>query len=139
MATAVLFNDFPEQESRGNHDFGSDAFYWCLTNTAPNATDTVLTDITQIAAGNGYTAGGAAATSVTISETGGTVTVASGPTVFTASAGDFAAARYAVLYNFTSASKFLVGYVDHGSSFTITDGNTYTINDTSATIFTKAV
>ena len=45
---------------------------------------------------------------------------------FTASGGDIATHRYAVLYDSTSTNKKLVGYVDRGASAVITNGNSRT-------------
>ena len=84
MATSAYnkFQDFSDQLIRGVHDFDAHVFKVALTNTAPVATNTVLADITQIAAGNGYTTGGNT-TTVTVSETGGTTTVQGTEVVFT--------------------------------------------------------
>ena len=128
MATFQKFNDFSEQLARGVHDWDAHTFKVALTNAAPLATNTVLADITQIAAGNGYTAGGTA-TTITISETGGTTTVNGTQVVFTAS-GTMAPCRYAVLYNDTATSPAdaLVGWWDYGSSITLAVGETFTID-----------
>ena len=129
MATFTKFQDFSEQLCRAKHDFGSHVFKVALTNTAPVATDTGLANITQIAAGTGYTTGGSAST-ITISETGGTTTIGAADVVFTASGGSIGPLRYAVLYNDTATSPAdaLIGYWDYGSSITITDGNSLTVD-----------
>lgn len=64
MATVTFnkFNDYSEQKNRGVHNWGSHTFKWALTNSAPVATNTQLSDITQIANGNGYTTGGTTTT-----------------------------------------------------------------------------
>lgn len=143
MATSAFnkYQDFSEQLTRGVHQFGTHTFRVALTNTAPNATHTGLAQIGEIAAGNGYTAGGTA-TTVTVSETGGTTTVTGTEVVFTAT-GNMAAFRYAVLYNdtATSPSKALVGWFDYGASISLTAGETFTVrfnNASPGTIFTLA-
>ena len=75
------------------HDFNSDTFRWVLSNTAPNVASTfLLSNVTQIASGNGYTqmtdgAGGITAT-VGFSRSGQITTVAtSNAPVVTASGG----------------------------------------------------
>ena len=70
MATSAWnkFNDFSEQLVRGVHDFDANTFKIVLTNSAPTAANTILTDITQITGSGGYTTGGAT-TTITISET----------------------------------------------------------------------
>ena len=113
-----------------------------LSNTAPVATNTILSNITQISAGNGYTSGGST-TTITLSETTGTTTVSGTQVVFTASGGSIGPFRYVVLYNdtTTSPSKPLVAWWDYGSSLTLADGETFTVkfsNTTPGAIFTLA-
>jgi hypothetical protein len=74
MATYNKFQDFSEQLARGVHDFDAHVFKIALTNTGPVNTNTILSNITQISAGNGYTTGGNT-TTITVSETAGTTTV----------------------------------------------------------------
>ena len=63
MATFVKFESFVEALAEKVHNLGADTLKVMLTNTAPNAsTNTVKVDITEISAGNGYTAGGNSAT-----------------------------------------------------------------------------
>lgn len=121
------------------HDFSSDVFKFALTNTAPAAaTDNVLLDITEIAAGNGYTAGGETVTITSATQTGGVLSVVPAvDVVFTASGGSMAAFRYVVLYNSTPAGGLLVSYYDRGSSLTLLDTETLTV-DVQATLFTAS-
>ena len=139
MATYTKFQDFTEQLVEGIHDFDAHTFKIALTNSAPNATDATLSQITQIANGNGYTTGGTA-TTITTSETTGTMTVQGTEVVFTAS-GSMGPFRYVVLYNDTSASDNLVAFWDYGSSLTLATSETFTVrfnNTTPGTIFTLA-
>lgn len=126
MATVTKFQDFSEQLIRGIHDWDAHTFKLALTNTAPVATNTVLTDITQIAAANGYTSGGTA-TTITLSETGGTTTVQGTSVTFTASGGAMGTFRYYVLYNDTAASKNLVQFWDHGSAVSLASGDSFQV------------
>ncbi len=128
MATAVKFQDFSEQLIRGVHDWDAHVFKVMLTNVAPVATNTVKADLTEIAAGNGYTAGGTA-TTIAVSETTGTTTVTGTEVVFTASGGSMATFRYAVLYNDTATSPAdaLVQYWDYGSGVTLAATETFTV------------
>ncbi len=140
MATYNKFQDFSEQLNRGVHNFGTQTFKVALTNSAPVATNTVLADITQIGAGNGYTTGGNT-TTITLSETAGTTTVQGTQVVFTASGGTMATFRYWVLYNdsSTSPADALIAWWDNGSTVSLADGESFTIkfnNVTPGTIFT---
>lgn len=127
MPTVQIFNSFKEAVAEGIHDLGADTLKFMLTNTAPSLANTVLTDLTEIAAGNGYTAGGSAVTVTSSSQTGGTYSLALDALAFTASGGDFPPFRYIVLYNDTAASDELIGYLDYGASYTLTDGNSFNI------------
>jgi len=142
MAVYNKFNDFSEQLANGVQNFATDVYKVALSNTAPVATNTILSNITQISAGNGYTSGGST-TTITLSETTGTTTVSGTQVVFTASGGSIGPFRYVVLYNdtTTSPSKPLVAWWDYGSSLTLADGETFTVkfsNTTPGAIFTLA-
>ena len=126
MATANKFQDYSEQLARGTHDWDAHTFKVMLSNTAPVATNTVKTDITEISAGNGYTAGGAA-TTISISETTGTTTISGTEVTTTASGGSVGPFRYAVLYNDSAASKNLIQWWDYGSSITLASGEAFTV------------
>ena len=125
----VKFNDFTEQLSKGIHNFGSHTFKLALTNSAPSAANTILSDITQIAAGNGYTTGGATMT-VTCTESAGTTTVGVNAVTFTAAGGAIATFRYAVAYNDSATSPLdaLIAYTDYGSGVSLADGQSITFN-----------
>jgi hypothetical protein len=102
MATYTKFYDFSEQLVEGIHDWDAHTFKVMLTLTAPVATNTIKSDLTEISAGNGYTAGGTA-TTIATSETTGTTTVTGTEIIWTASGGSIANFRYAVLYNDTAS------------------------------------
>lgn len=129
MATYNKFNQFTKDLIDGKHNFGSNVFKVMLTNTAPNATNAVKADITEISTGNGYTAGGTAST-VSDSTTSGTAKVIGTNVVFTAAGGTIGPFRYAVLYNDTQTSpaKPLVSWWDYGSSITLADTETLTVS-----------
>lgn len=131
MAAFNKFQDFVEQLGKGKHDFSTHTFKLALTNTAPNAaTNTVLADITQIAAGNGYSTGGFTLAGVTWAETGGTAKLTITDLVITASGGSMAGFRYLVIYNDTQTSPAdaLIGYYDYGSTLTLANGESLTVD-----------
>lgn len=129
MATFTKFYSFSTDLTNGKHDFSSHSFKIMLTNTAPALTNTAKANITEIAAGNGYTAGGAS-TTITKSTASGVETLIGTDVVFTASGGSIATLRYAVLYNDTQTTpaKPLIGYWDYGSSVTPAIAQTFTID-----------
>ena len=142
MATFVKYQQFAEDLANKIHDlFGTnDTLKIALTNTAPNvATHAVLADITQIGAGNGYTAGGSD-TQNDGTETTGTFTLTGVDVVFTAAGGTIGPFRYAVLYNDTPTSPAdpLIAYWDYGSSITLQNGETFTVDFDPSSILTIA-
>ena len=139
MATFTKFQDFVEQYSKAVHNFAAagHTLKAMLTNGAPNAaTHTVKADITEISAGNGYTAGGEDIQN-DMSEASGTATVTAQDVVWTASGGTIGPFRYVVIYNDTPSSPAdpLVCYYDYGSSITLQSGETFTL-DFGASFFT---
>ena len=98
-----------------------------LTNTAPvAATGAVTSDITEISAGNGYSAGGSACTGVTYTQTGGTATLAATAPTFTASGGNIGPFQYIVAVDTTVSGGKLICFWNRGSALTLTDTDTYT-------------
>jgi hypothetical protein len=140
MAAFQKFNDFSEELLRGTHDFAGDTFKLMLTTNTPGPADAVKADITEIAAGNGYPAGGQVL-AVTLTRVSGSgvskVTVAD--EVFTAAGGTMATFRYGVIYNDTAGSKNLVGWFDHSTGVSLADGETFTADfDATNGLFTLA-
>lgn len=128
MATFNKFNAFVEHLAEQVHNLGSDTLKVLLTNTAPAAANSVKADLTEIAAGNGYTAGGTQTSQSSSAQTSGTYKLVVGDVVFTASGGTIGPFRYAVLYNDTPSSPAdpLIGYHDYGSSITLQNTETFT-------------
>lgn len=139
MAAFNKFQQFVEDIAKGVHNLDTGTLKVMLTNTAPVATNAVFADLTEIAAGNGYTAGGAAVGSQDAEQTTGTLALSGADVVFTASSGTIGPFRYAVLYNDTPTSPAdpLIGWWDYGSSITLQDGDTFTV-DFGANILTVA-
>jgi len=104
--------------------------------TPNTATNEVWGDISanEIAAGNGYTAGGAALTGVALTQTSGTVKFTSNAASWTASGGSIPAWRYGVVYyvgTLNAKVNPVVGYFLGDSTPAdvpaTTSGNTLTI------------
>lgn len=129
MATFNKFYPFVEELAKGTHNLNSNTLKIMLVNTAPVATNGIKADLTEISAGNGYTAGGSTAAFSAGSQSSGTYKlVLSDPSTWTASGGSIGPFRYAVLYNDTAASKNLIGWWDYGSSVTLADGEQFTVD-----------
>lgn len=128
MATFNKFNAFVENLAEKVFNLGSDTLKVMLTNTAPTSSNSVKADLTEISAGNGYTAGGTAATISSSAQTSGTYKLVLADVVFTASGGAIGPFRYAVIYDDTASSDQLVGYYDYGTSFTLYSGETFTVD-----------
>jgi hypothetical protein len=141
MAAFNKFQNFVEDIGKAVHNFSSHTLKMALTNTAPNATDTVLANITQISATGGYSSGGYTLDSVTWAETSGTAKLTIADEVITASGGSVGPFRYLVLYNDTPTSPAdpLIGWYDYGSNLTLADTETLTVDfDGSNGVFTLA-
>lgn len=139
MALYQKFDQFVEDLAKKVHNLNSDTLKVMLTNTAPVAGNSVMADLTEIAAGNGYTAGGSAATFVSGAQSSGTYKLVLNDVTFTASGGSIGPFRYAVLYNDTPTSPAdpLIAWWDYGTSLTLTNGNSFTVNlDQSSGVFT---
>jgi hypothetical protein len=129
MATFVKFNVFSENLAEKVHNLDTDTLKVYLSNTAPTvSTNAIKADLTEISAGNGYTAGGEDVQNAT-SRTGGTTSVTGVDITWTAT-GSVGPFRYAVLYNDTSTSPAdpLIGYYDYGSSITLASGETFKVD-----------
>lgn len=128
MATFNKFNAFVEHLAEKVHNLGADTLKVMLVLTAPTSSNSVKADLTEISAGNGYTAGGTATTITSSAQTSGTYKLVVADVVFTASGGSIGPFRYPVLYNDTPTSPAdpLVGYWDYGSNVTLASGETFT-------------
>lgn len=130
MATYVKYNTFADEISKGGHNLQTGTFKVALTNTAPTAASDTVWNTTVApapAAANGYTAGGNTITTSSATTTSGTFKLVLADTTFTATSGGIGPFRYAILYN-SSASNKVVGYWDYGSSVTLADTETFTVD-----------
>ena len=118
---------------------GSDVWKVALSNRTPVvASDTGLASAVEISAGNGYTAGGNTAATVSSTETSGTYKlVLTSPATWTASGGSVGPFQYAILYDATTDN--LVGYWDYGSPVTLSVGESFSVVlDGASGVFTVA-
>jgi len=139
MAAFNKFQQFVEDIAAGVHDLASDTLKCLLTNAAPVATDEIEGDLTDISAGNGYSAGGPEITITSAVQTAGVLKLILVDEVITASGGTIGPFRYVTLYNDTPSGPVdpLIGWWDYGSSITLNDGETFTIDfDAAAGVLT---
>lgn len=136
MASYNKFNDFVEQLGLAKHDLNTHTIKVYLSNTAPSATlDAVKADLAEIAAGNGYAAGGVDVQN-TWSESGGLGSCTGIDVSVTASGGSIGPFQYAILYNADQVSPLepLIAWYDRGAPVTLNNGDIFQI-DFPSTIF----
>lgn len=138
MATYNKFQQFVEDLGKGVHQLhaAGHTLKAYLSNATPDAAlDAVKADLAEITNENGYAAPQDVQNDYT--ESGGTGTLTGTDIVITASGGTVGPFRYVVIYNDTPTSPAdpLVCWWDYGSSITLQDGETFTI-DFGASIFT---
>ncbi len=141
MASFVKVNDFVEYAVEAMN-LGSDTLIVALSNTDPTAGTNVTADgngvlanISQISYTN---LSSRTLASVTSAQSSGTYKLGAADLTLTASGGSVAAFRYVVIYNDTVTNDPVIGYYDYGSSLTLNDGDTFTIDIGSNGILTLA-
>jgi hypothetical protein len=129
----VIFNEFKEDVGQKIHNLSSDTFKLGLVTNAvtPAATtadprwgaggSTNLSS-SQVTPGGNYSSGGPTLASSTWSETSGTATFDAADVSIAQNASNPNNARWAVIYNDTSAGKEAVAFVDLGGVTDLTAG-----------------
>jgi hypothetical protein len=129
-------NGFVEHQAEKVHNLGSDQLAVALSNTAPGSEGTpptgattacVLANVTQITYTNLSTRN---LTTSASAQSSGTYKLTIDDLILTASGGSVGPFRYVYIYNDTPTSPAdpLIGYLDYGSSITLGDGETLTLN-----------
>lgn len=127
-----IYDSFKEKMADGTLDLDNDSFKCALftsTHTPAQTDDSYTALANEVANGLGYLTGGVALTSVTWTESSGTVTFDAADISWTASGGSIVG-RYAIIYDDTDAGKQLVAMslLDNApADITVTDGNTLTL------------
>ena len=138
MATFNKIADFVENAVE-KMNLGTDQFKVALTNTTPGSESPpptgdgagVLANLTEISNyGNLSGANPQNITTTSSSQTGGTYKLVLADLTLTASGGAVGPFQYIYIYNdtVTSPDDPLVGYYDYGSSITLNDGDSFTID-----------
>ena len=95
------------------------------TANAPVATNTQLSNLTQIAYTN---LSSRACTTASSSQTSGLYKLILNDLTLTASGGSVAAFQYVVLYNANATNSELIGWYDYGSALTLLNGESLLID-----------
>jgi hypothetical protein len=138
MAAFTKFQKFVEDLAEKVHNLGSDTLTvaLCAAANAPVATNSVLTDLTQISYTN---LSSRALTIASSAHTTGTYKLTVNDLTLTASGGAVATFRYVVIYNDTAASDQLICFFDLGQDITLANGESITLDfDGSAGLLTLA-
>lgn len=144
MPAFIFYHEFKKHLADGTIDLDSNTFKALLSNTAPvPGTEDFRNDVTDIAAGNGYTAAGLTLAGVTWTETGAGLGVwrfNANDFAWTAAGGSIGPFRYVIVYKSTGTdtTDALVGYWDYGSALTLTDTNIFTVDIGASGIFELA-
>lgn len=128
MAAATRFNSLSEALAEKIHNLGSDTLRILLSNVAPVATNTQKSNLTEISAGNGYSAGGPSATISSSAQSSGLYKLVLADVTITASGGSIGPFRYVVLYDDTATNDELIEFWDYGSSITLADGESFVVD-----------
>lgn len=126
MASYNKFNSFVEAVAEKVHNLGSDQLMvaLCAAANAPVATNTQLSQLTEIAYTN---LSSRVITTSSSAQTSGTYKLVLADLVLTAS-GAVGPFRYVVLYNNTATNKELIAWWDYGSDVTLANGDTFTLD-----------
>lgn len=127
MAVFNKVNAFVEALAEKVHNLGSDqiAVALCAAANAPDSSDAVLADLTQISYTNCSSRN---VTTASSAQASGVYRLVLSDLTLTASGGPVGPFRYIVLFNDTAASDNIIGFYDYGSDLTLADGESFRID-----------
>ena len=125
MAVFNKFDSFVEAVAEKLHDLGADQLVIALSNVAPIATNTQLSNITQVAYTNLSTRN---LTRTSSSQTSGLYKLVIADITLTSTGGSTGPFRYITIYNDTSTNDLLIGWYDYGSSLTLNSGESLAVD-----------
>jgi hypothetical protein len=127
MAAFNKFNSLAAALPNKVHNLASDTLMvaLCDTSHAPVATNTQLSNLTEISYTN---CSSRTITTTSSTQTSGLYSLILVDLVLTASGGAIAPFRYVVVYNNTATNKELICWFDYGANVTINNGETFTID-----------
>jgi hypothetical protein len=137
MPPGLWFNSAFAAKWHGVHDLATNTVKVALSNVAPVATNTQLSQITQIAATGGYTTGGFTVASKTSAQTGGVYTLGGDNVTVLAVSTTMPDWRYIVVYDDGATNDELLFYIDAGSTQSLAAGESVVITwDPASTLIT---
>lgn len=125
MATFTKINSFVENLAEKLIDLSGAGLTIALTNTAHTSTWDELADLTQVSYTN---LSSRVLTVSSSSQTTGTYKLVLNDLTLTSSGGTTGPFRYVYIYDDNSTGDKLIAYYDYGSSITLNDTDTFTIN-----------
>lgn len=130
MATFEKFNCLSADIANGVHNFSTNQLVVALSNVAPTASNSILSDITQISYTNLSSRN---ITTVSSTQSGGLYSLVLQDLLLNAS-GSVPTFRYIVIYNDVPVSKPLVAWYDAGRSITLVSGDALNLDWTESNI-----
>jgi hypothetical protein len=136
MVNFNKFHVFVKALAEKTHNLQGDVLKVYLSNQVPNAATHLTYNGTtggtapaEIAAGNGYTAGGNTASLVSSSQSGGLYKlILADPNIWSASGGSIGPFRYFILWNSSITTNNLIGWWDYASSVTLNDTESFLVD-----------
>lgn len=127
------FNCFVADVANKVHNLSSDQLTVALTDSAPVATNTVQSNITEISYTNLSSRN---ITTSSSAQASGLYSLICSQLTLTAS-GTVPQFRYVAIYNSTASGKNLIGWYDYGSEVNLTSGQSFVVGfDTMNGVFT---
>lgn len=139
MATFAHYHNFKLALGKKEHDMENDEFYVALLTssyTPDMAAHDAYADLTnELSTDNGYVSGGLLLDNQSWTLSGGAITFDADDSVWNAVGGIIGPVRYGAIYNFTHASKLLVGLLDFGADKSAGAGAEFKIQHPATGIF----
>jgi hypothetical protein len=125
MSAYNKFNSLVEAMSEKVHNFQSDTLKIALSNTAPVAGNTQLSNIVEISYTN---LSSRVLTMLSSGQVAGVYKLVLQDLILTSTGGSTGPFRYVVIYNDTATNDELVCWLDYGTAITLADGETLTVD-----------
>jgi hypothetical protein len=125
MSAYNKFNSLVEAMSEKVHNFQTDTLKIALSNTAPVAGNTQLSNIVEISYAN---LSSRVLTMLSSGQVAGVYKLVLQDLILTSTGGSTGPFRYVIIYNDTATNDELVCWLDYGTAITLADGETLTVD-----------